>query len=162
MLWRQFQVYTANSICCYLLHLGDDLSLKIISLLRELTVEISLEFRIRQFISRLVLSIVRSVFLHSIIGKVHLSIEGENIKFIRGCSDIAFVVPIPSHNPEHISDQHIVSNVEFSIVIQQRPIYIQLHDKGFISTVIMFLFLGQHVINLVDFVNHCNTITTVG
>ena len=74
--------------------------------------------------------VLRIFFLHCVIGKMYLRVKVMNIELNRGGSNIALLIPVPAGDSEKIGNEHVVSDVEFAIVIEKRAIDVHLHNVG--------------------------------
>lgn len=57
-------------------------------------------------------------------------VENINVKLIRACSNITFSIPVSSSHPIKVGDEHIVTNIKLTIVVQHGPIDIHLNNIG--------------------------------
>ena len=60
------------------------------------------------------------------------------------------------------ADHHIVSDVEFPTLVQQRSLYVFLDDICFFGSIEVLLLLFQNSIELVKFVDHCYSLASIG
>lgn len=132
---------------------------------------------IREFVVRFIFTILRIVFLNEIISQVYLRVKIINVKLIGGCSNVSFVVPICFHNPKKICNQHVMSYIEFSVIIKKGSIYVHLNYKCIFSLILLFLLflwvcqiflvfcciqsLLHYRIKLIDFVNYSDSFSLV-
>ncbi len=75
--------------------------------------------------------IVRIFFLDGIIRQVNFGLKNIDIELIWRSTDVALFVPISFFDAVEIRNEHIVSYVEFPIVIKKRAIDVHLHNKSF-------------------------------
>lgn len=71
--------------------------------------------------------IVRITLLDSIVGKMYFWLEGVDVELVGGSSDVSLLVPIGPGDSEEVGDHHVVADIEFAVVVEQRPINIHLH-----------------------------------
>lgn len=64
-----------------------------------------------------------------------------NVKLVSRCADIALFIPIGPRHSEKIAYEHIVSDIELSIVVEERPVNIHLHYVSLFSFFSVFIFL---------------------
>lgn len=102
------------------------------------------------------------VFLNSIICEMDLLVEGEDIELVGSCSYVPLCVPVTPHHSEHVGNQHVVANVELSVVVEEGSVNVQLDDEGFSGSILVLLFLVEHVVDLIQFVDHCDPVASVG
>lgn len=62
-------------------------------------------------------------------------------------SDISFLKPIPPINTIVTGHHHIAPNIKLSAIIQERTIYVQLHDISFLLTIRMRFLTGKQGFN---------------
>ena len=92
---------------------------------------------------------------------MYLSIKSKHIKLVRCCPNVALLIPVPPHNPKHVGDQHVVPDVELSVVVQHWTIDVQLNNVSLVGSVLMLLLLVQHIVNLIELVNYCNPVPSI-
>lgn len=63
---------------------------------------------------------------------MYLRIEVIDVEFIGGCSNVAFLVPVCSLNPVEIRDEHVVTDVEFSVVVEEGSVNVRLDYECFL------------------------------
>lgn len=125
------------------------------------SVQVPLQLSIRQLIPGFVPTVQCGMLLHGIIGQVDLPLEVVHVELVGGRSDVPLGIPVAPHDPEHVGDQHIVPNIELPPVVQQRPVQIQLHNVSFGSAVSMLLLLTENFVELVYFIDYCDTVASV-
>ena len=76
---------------------------------------------------------------------------------IGGCPHISLLIPVDSSNPIEIADEHILPQVEFSVVVEKRPIYVHLNNKCFWAWSKLLIFIGLAL--AVIFINSVTTLT---
>lgn len=62
-----------------------------------------------------------------------------DIEVVRGSSNVTLLIPVGSSYTIKIGDQHIMSYVEFPLVIEKRPINIHLDDVAPLALFRLFL-----------------------
>ena len=73
------------------------------------------------------------MLLNGIVGQMDFGFEVVDIKFI-GCSPyIPLVIPVSSHHSVEVSDEHVVPDVEFSVVVEHGSINVLLDYVGPLS-----------------------------
>jgi hypothetical protein len=103
--------------------------------------------------------------LNCIISKVDLFLKILYIELVRRCSYVSISIPISLHHSKEISDQHIVSYIEFTITVKQRSIEIHLNNKSLLLLRVIrasFALFYQRI-QLVNLINNCypSTLVTV-
>ncbi len=108
-----------KSFCGIIFHFGEDVLKEVILLVGICNFKIFLKILIWQFIALFILSIIRSVFLYSVICQVNqwISVTFETELWWRS-SDIPFFVPIELVNTVDASDQSVMSDIELSLLIE--------------------------------------------
>ncbi len=130
--------------------------------------------------------VVRKILLHCVICQMNLGLEWMNVKFIWWCSNVTLLIPVCSSNTINTCDQHVVTNVELTIVVQERTVKIHLNNKcallfcrsgNLLLTVLklvwwellwfafMIVFstcLFDDRIKLINFINHSDSSTLIG
>ena len=136
----------------HLLHFGDCLAIE--GILRMFIVQKLLKICIGQFISRLKFTIIITLSLNRIIGKMHVFLLqplplllvklifkflglristvdfGHKCKIFARCSDIPLPVPKSFEFAIDAGQQHEMSDIEFSVVIEERSLNVGLHDES--------------------------------
>jgi hypothetical protein len=130
-----FQACTLDRIQTNFLHPGKYLAIKVIALFRICLIQIFLELSIRYLVGRLKSAIIWRILLHCVIGQVYFPFKVLNIKLISAGSDVTLFKPVAFHDPMYVSDQHVMPDVELTLLVEQRTINIQLDDEGFLTTV---------------------------
>lgn len=92
---------------------------------------------------------------------MNLPIKIEDIEFIRRCSDIALGIPVSSHDAIKIGDEHIVSDVKLSPIVEEWPIEIQLDNVCFGCAVVVLLLFANYSVKLVHLVDDGDTVTSI-
>ncbi len=171
-----FRVNTSGCIFSHSFHFSQNLLLKVIFPISE-CVQIILKLCIWDLIERLVLAILRMLLLDGIICEVYLRLKVMNIIEISWCPDVPFLIPICLCHSIQICYEHVVPNVEFSIIVKEWSVHIHLHNKSFILefpyyllTLSVWLFAGffilgwifYNAIELVYFIYYCNTTSLIG
>lgn len=72
----------------------------------------------------LVLAVVWRVLLDSIIGEMDLSFEVVDIKLITGSAYVSLFEPIGLKDSVYLADHHVVSDIEFPLLIEERSVEI--------------------------------------
>lgn len=116
---------------------------------------------IRNLIPSLKPTIIGRIFLNGIIGQMDLSLKILNIKFISWCSDVAFLKPISLHNSMNMRHQNKVSNIEFSLLVQKRSINVELNYECLLRAVIVGVFWFNYGVQLINFIDNCDTIASI-
>ena len=124
-------------------------------------IQILLKLLIGHLIPRLIPPIKRSIFLHSIVSQMNFPIKIMNIKLIRWSTDVSLFIPIGFEYAMKLTYQEIVADIKFTSFVEKRPVYIELHYKCFLGTIVM-LFLGFHYcVQFVNLVDYCYAVTAV-
>jgi hypothetical protein len=93
MVGVKLTINSPNLIGCELLHLGVDVAMEIYFLRHRF--EELLELLVAHLVALLELTIIVSLLLHGVIGEVnHLVGEVLYGELKRGCTDVAFLVPV--------------------------------------------------------------------
>ena len=67
---------------------------------------------------RLEFTVIGVSFLNAIVGEVDLGLEVIDIELIGRGAYVAVLVPICSEHTEEVSDQHEMSEVKFTVVVE--------------------------------------------
>lgn len=59
------------------------------------------------------------------------------------------------------ADQHVVPDVELSPLVEQWLLYVFLNDVGFLTAVEVLLLLLEDSIQLVNLINHCDSLSSI-
>jgi hypothetical protein len=84
-----------------------------------------------------------------------------DIELVAGCSDVAFSKPIGLHNPMESTHHHIMPDVKFSVLVEQRPLYIFLDNVSLLDAIEMFFFLFQDMIKLVELIDDGDALPSI-
>jgi hypothetical protein len=122
---------------------------------------IALKLVVGNFVSFLEFAVIGQVFLNCIIGEVNFTTISFQIIFRRGCSNIALSIEISLHLTVHASYHHIVPNVKFSLLIEQRFFDVILNNKRFWRTISIFLLFFNNIFYFLKSQTDLNTITSV-
>jgi hypothetical protein len=91
-------------------------------------IQIILEIHIWQLIATLILSIVRGMFLNSVISQMNKLVRQiVDTKFARRCTQIPFIIKVTFHIAVYARHQTIWTNVELTSVYKQRVWNVLLH-----------------------------------
>lgn len=85
-----------------------------------------------------------------------------DIEFIGGSSDVTLAKPISTHDSVQSADHHIVSYIEFSVLVEKRFFNILLDDVSLLSSVRVLLFFLDNVVQLVYLVDYCDSLSSIG
>lgn len=96
-------------------------------------------------------------------------VESMNIEQIWWGAYISFFIPIGPSDAVKICYQHIVANIKFSLVIEQRTIQIQLHNKSFrvlslviLDAVLRLLTLLDYAVEFINLIDNCYPSPLIG
>lgn len=87
-----------------------------------------MQFLVGYFVERFIFLIVGVLFLNCVVCQVDFRFEVADIELVRCRPHVPFFVPPPPHHSEHVSYQHVVSDIELSAIVEQRTIDIHLHN----------------------------------
>jgi len=118
-----------DRICSHLLHSRQDIRLKAILLAHKVHVKISLKLVVAELVTWLVLTVIVSILLDGIVGQVdQVVIEILQIVLVAACTDVTLLVPEGLEIAVDACDHHVVPDIELSVVIQKRAVYVALND----------------------------------
>ena len=60
---------------------------------------------------------------------MYLRLKRVYVKLIWRGPDVSFLIPVGSCNTKKVGNQHVVTNIKFSVVVQKWPVNIHLNDK---------------------------------
>jgi hypothetical protein len=114
------------------------------------------------FISSFEFAIIIRFLLNRIVGQMnHPILQIFQSEDLTGSSYVAFFEPISFLDSILTRHKHITSDIEFSTIIQKGILNIQLYNIGFrISVLVDFLGL-EDILNLLDVVDHCDSVPAV-
>lgn len=95
-----------------------------------MSVEVILELGVGNLISRLISAIFRIVLLYGVVCEMNFGLKYLYVELIGGGAHIAFFEPVGSCDSVEIGDEHVVPDIEFTIVVEERPIDVLLHDES--------------------------------
>lgn len=75
-------------------------------------------------------AVLRVMLLDGIVGEVYFWVEGVDIEVVGRGADVALFVPVCPGDSEEIGHQHVVPDVELTLVVKQGTIDVELHDEG--------------------------------
>lgn len=108
------------------------------------------------------LAIEGAVLLDGVICEMdHLVSDVIEVEVVGGGADVALTEPVGSHDAVEASDEHVVPDVEFSAFVQQWILDVFLDDVGLVIAIVMFLLLLEDVIQLVNLIDHHDTVASV-
>jgi len=142
-------------------HLFHNVFLKVILLMRLCTIKIPLKLWIRDLITLLILAIILTMFLNSIISQVYkVIIKVVHIKPFTGGPDIPRTVPVPLHDAINCRDEHVVPNVKFPVIVQERFEVLLDYERLGLPVLVEFLVFHQAL----DLACRCHwyAVTTIG
>lgn len=85
--------------------------------------------------------------MDGVVGEVNLGVPSVfEVKQLGAGPNVSFSIPISSHATAGRSNEHVVSNIEFSLIVQERFVHIELNDICELLPVRMGLPLSQQVI----------------
>lgn len=89
--------------------------------------EVGLQFWEGEFVGRLVLAVVTGVLLHTVIGEVDEQVTVVQAEQLRTGTSVPLLVEVPLQQSVHARHQQVTTHVEFTILIQQRVLYVLLY-----------------------------------
>ena len=125
-------------------------------------IQIFLKLRIAYLIGRLVSAVKRRVFLYCVIGKVDFPFEVKDVELIGSGTNVALLVPEGLEDAVELADHHVVADVKLPPLVEEGPIDVELHDEGFISTVVVLPLALHDRVQLVHLVDHRDPVAAVG
>lgn len=78
-----------------------------------------------------------SVLLDGVVGQVYFSLEVVDAELVGGCAYVALFEPVGLEDPIELADHHVVSDVKFSLLVEERAVDVELHDEGLLAAVVM-------------------------
>ena len=124
------------------LHLGIDVFGKAELAVLVLLVQIFLEIGIGEFIALLVPAVKGGILLDSIVGEMdHLVAHVLQVEVEGRGPDVALPVPIRPHYAVQSGDYHVVPDIEFAALVEQRALDVLLHDVGLLCPLRVLLLL---------------------
>lgn len=143
----QLQIGGFDSIKSDWLHLGVDHLWKIEFPLAVCRVHISLELIIGYLVSFLVFTVAIAVFLDGVICQVDYWLAYVlDVELVWWGADVALAEPICSHCSMQARDEHIMSNIEFPVFVEQRFLNIFLNYICFLRSIEMLLFFLEDIV----------------
>lgn len=134
--------YFLNYIWPYLhrwIRIGEEIILLTVFLFQVL-----LEVCIAQLVSLFVLPVLRQVLLDSVVGQVNPSCVWLESVLEAGRTDVALLIPVAPDDAIDARHHDVVSDVEFTTIVQKRTVKIWLHDVCFdVAIWVFFLRLYQ-------------------
>lgn len=73
--------------------------------------------------------IIGKILLDSVICEMNFRLEGVHIELIRRCSNVSLLIPVGSSNSQNVCYEHVMSNVELTIVVEQWAVNVHLNDE---------------------------------
>lgn len=123
----QFVEIGLNSISRHLFHLRKDVLLEIVLLPHKVHVQVPLELTVRQLISWLVPTIVLPIFLNRIICKMHIGVaEVLYVELVGTSPYIPLRIPVRFQESVSAGNHHVVSYVEFTVMVQKWLVDVRL------------------------------------
>ena len=123
---------------CQFLHFGNDHLLKVVISARKGVVEVPLEFRVGELVAWLVFLESFALALNGIVGQVDIQvIEIVQVVVLAAGSQVSVFVPVCFDCSPDRSQQHVVPNVEFTPVVQERSVKVGLEDVSVGLTICM-------------------------
>lgn len=117
---------------------GQNISVEVVVFGGVAVVEVPLEFRVRNLVSRLELLIVFRMFLDGVVGEVNeLVVDLLQVEHLARCSDVSLLIPIGLDNPINAGQHHEMSDVKLSIIVKEGSIDVGLDDVGERLTVLV-------------------------
>ena len=105
-------------------------------------VQIPLKLLIRNLVVRLVLVVIWKFLLDGVISEVYFWFKVVDVELVGGGSDVALFVPVGSCDAVEVGDEHVVADVELSVVVEHGSVDVHLHDIG----VLCLLFVWRLVV----------------
>lgn len=142
-----FAVHCLDGVRGELLHLGHDVLHEVA--LDVVGVHVLLEVRVSQLVARLILSVVVCPFLDGVVGQVDQSVGCVlQVEFSTGSPDVALVVEVGLHVSVLCRQQSVSSNVELSVLVQQRLFDVLLNNVRSLFAIDICVF--AKVLNVVE------------
>jgi hypothetical protein len=127
-----------------------------------------LELLIGYFVVGLVLVVIREPLLDCVVGEVDFRLEVADVELVGGGADVALLVPVGSRDSEEVGDEHVVSDVEFTVVVEHGSIDVHLYDVGAFGLLLVDaavegvaascgVSLFQEGVQFVDLIDHGNS-----
>ena len=135
----------------YFLHLRVDHGVEIYFIVLGIcavceSINVTLELVVGYFIAWLVFAVLLAVLLNGIIGEVdHWVIKLLKVEDGAGGTDVTILVPVPFDLAVDGSYQHISSNVEFTIVVEERSGNVLLNDEGSFVYLVFGVLVGKSI-----------------
>lgn len=94
-----------------------------------------------------------------------VGLEVVNIEGIGRSADIALLIPICSSHSIEICHEHVMSDIEFALIVEKRTINILLNNVSLRSFKVialdLFLCLSYQIIEFVDLINDDDSVASV-
>lgn len=106
------------------------------------------------------------LLLDGIVGEMNLWLEIVNAELIGRSADVSLFVPVGSCGTVKISDEHVVTDIEFPVIVKEWPVYVHLYDEGLYAFRILraFSFLQcffHDVVKLIYLINHSYSVSSI-
>lgn len=103
-----------------LLHVLNQLLDVVEWVLRVCHLEITLQLGIRQLVAGLVLAVVLTELLDGVVGEVHHRVaQVLQLVWLRGCSDVALLIPVRLEHSANASDQTVRANIKLPALVEE-------------------------------------------
>ena len=128
----QSQIRSSHCIFCQFFHFRKDFAKKYIFLFFafDLFIEICLKFFIWDLVAFFIFAVLIRFLLNSIICEMNKRVTLFKIELSRWCSDVSFRIPISFDCTIETSKKKIMSDIKFSVFVEQRFLYILLKNKS--------------------------------
>jgi hypothetical protein len=144
-----------------MLHLFIDSIIKTFAFLFVILFDVVIELIIAKFVPFFILAVFGEVLLNCIVGKVYGSAAVTERVFASCGSDVSFLVPVAFEDPVDAGDHDIVSEVEFSLVVEEWSFDVGLDDVCAIGAIIVAFPLFEHIFDFLQSEAHFDAISPI-
>ena len=112
--------------------------------------------------------ILRKPLLDCIVSEMDFRLKVCNVELVGWSSDVSLLVPVGSSYSVEVGDHHVMSDVEFAVVVEEGAVYVHLHDVSSLGLlrlsawlVLWPIYLLNEGIQLVYLIDYCDSSSLV-